>query len=348
MQYDYLIVGQGLAGTLMAHRLLEAGQTVMVIDAPEQTKATAVAAGVINPITGRYFVKSWLIDELLPEARACYTALEDLLGIALWHALPLVRSLAHQGDLNQWEMRSAEAGYTEYMEEQAHLGGFEQIVRPAFGYGGIRQSARVDIGLLMSSYRRYLEAKGCFLAEVFDYQQLGIETDHFRYGHLQAKRLLFCEGWRAKQNPWFGYLPLQGMKGEILRLQVEGPPVAAMLKQQLFLVPMQDGTYWVGATNANQFADEAPSASQKNYLVEKISAQMRVPYRIQDHQAAVRPTVKDRRPLLGVHTQHKNMFIFNGLGTKGTSLGPLCSRWMLRYLLGQDALPEGVDIRRFS
>lgn len=348
MQYDYLIVGQGLAGTLMAHRLLEAGQKVMVLDAPEQRAASDVAAGIINPITGRYFVKSWRIDELLPAAKSLYLSLEQILGEQLWYEPPLARTLAHQGDLNQWEMRSADEGYQAYMEDHPDIGAYQTLTKAAFAYAGVRQTARVEIGLLTKLYRQHLLQQGLFLAQAFDPSRLRIQVEGVEYGTIRARRLLFCEGWRAKFNPWFAYLPLQGMKGEILRVQLDGPTAAGMLKQQIFLVPTLDNTYWIGATNAHQFSDDAPTEEKAAYLEEKLAGLLQVSYQIQSHEAAVRPTVKDRKPLLGQHPQHKNLFIFNGLGTKGTSLGPLCSQWMLAYLLDEKPLPEEVDIQRFA
>lgn len=348
MQYDYLIVGQGLAGTLMAHRLLEAGQKVMVLDAPEQGAASDVAAGIINPITGRYFVKSWQIDALLPAAKSLYLSLEQVLGQQLWYDLPLARTLAHQGDLNQWEMRSADEGYQAYMEDHPDIGAYHTLTKAAFAYAGVRQTARVEIGLLSRLYRQRLQQQGLFFAHAFDPERLSILPGGFEYETIQARRLLFCEGWRAKFNPWFDYLPLQGMKGEILRVQLDGSAATGMLKQQIFLVPTPDHNYWVGATNAHQFSDDSPTAEKAAYLQEKLAALLQVPYHIRAHEAAIRPTVKDRKPLLGQHPQHKNMYIFNGLGTKGTSLAPLCSQWMLAYLLDKKPLPAEVDVHRFA
>lgn len=344
--YDYLIVGQGLAGTLLGYRLETAGQSVVYLDHPEQTAATEVAAGIINPITGRRFVKSWRIDELLPVARELYQELEQLLNDRFYFELPLARTLFNRGDRNHWEVRSGEAGYATYMDDHPDLGRYADLTHPAFAYGGVRRAGRVEIGRLVRAYRQRLDNR--FHPLGFDYQQLRFGEERFQYGDIRARRIVFCEGWRGRDNPWFGYLPFGGAKGEVLNVRLPGPIAEGMLKQHVFLVPQSDGTYWVGATNENRFTSDAPTPENAAYLAGRLQDLLTIPFEQVDHRAAVRPTVKDRRPFLGEHPEHPGLFIFNGLGTKGASLGPLMSQWMTEFLLGGQSIPGEVDIERFG
>ena len=346
---NYLIVGQGLAGTLIGHRLESAGHRVEFVDAPGQTAASTVAAGIVNPITGRRFVKSWRIEELIPAARGLYAELEDLLGVTIWYDLPLVRALFNRGDENDWFARGGDAAYAAYLIDHPALGTLPDLTAPVHAYAGVGRSARVDVAALVTAYRAHLMKRGTLHDVELSYDTLhptpeGVEVQGLGY----FDRMLFCEGWRARYNPWFANLPHGGAKGEVLIVRIDGPPLDRMFKHRVFLVPQADGTYWVGATNANRFADDSPTPEGRTYLRERLAEVLTVPFEVVDHRAAVRPTVRDRRPLLGVHPDERSLYCFNGLGTKGASLGPLCSQWLFHFLQDGTPLPGEVDIARFG
>ncbi|MTB49988.1 FAD-binding oxidoreductase [Lewinella sp. W8] len=353
----FLIVGQGLAGTLLGYRLERAGHRVEYVDAPGQTAASSVAAGIINPITGRRFVKSWRIDELIPAARELYRELEALLDVSLWHELPLIRTLYNRGDENDWLARTADPGYADYMEEKPKVGRIPSLTEDVHAYAGVRHAARVDIGVLVTAYRERLQREGRLREETFDYQKLEAGSGdaagarYYPAGQevpITYDTVIFCEGWRARFNPWFGALPHGGNKGEVLLVKTEAPLLERMFKHRVFLVPFTEDTYWIGATSENQFSEENPTAVNRQFLEDRLREVLTVPYEIVEHRAAVRPTVRDRRPFLGRHPQLPALAIFNGLGTKGTSLAPLCSRWLADHLLTDAALPPEVDIRRWE
>ena len=346
----YLIVGQGLAGTLLGYRLERAGAEVHYVDAPGQTAASAVAAGIINPITGRRFVRSWRIGELLPAARRCYTELAERLGQPLYYDLPLVRTLYNRGDENDWLARSADPGYADYLDDEPALGRLPELTRPAYAYAGVRHSARVDVGGLVTAYRARLVAEGRFTAAAFDYSTLLLPPGRpARYQGADYDRVVFCEGWRARRNPWFAYLPHGGNKGEVLSVTTDAPLLDRMFKHRVFLVPRTDrNDYWIGATSENRFPDDAPTAAGRRFLEQRLAEVLTIPFTVTDHRAAVRPTVRDRRMFLGTHPADGRLAIFNGLGTKGASLAPLGSDWLARHLLAGAPLPVEVDIRRFA
>lgn len=354
-----LIVGQGLAGTVLGFRLERAGHTVHYVDAPEQTAASSVAAGIVNPITGRRFVKSWRIDELLPEAKALYTELEAVLGVKLWYAMPLIRTLYNRGDVNDWEARGGAPGYPKYLDDRPDPGRIPKVTNAVFAYAGVRHAARVDVGTLVEAFRAKLVKEGRFFAQTFAYARIpkllggtaGARLKNEEAGKGLAppyERVVCCEGWRARYNPYFSYLPHGANKGEVLIIRTAAPPLERLFKHRVFLVPLADGTYWVGATSENRFADDAVTPANRTFLTDRLAELMTVPYEIVAHRAAVRPTVKDRRMLLGTHPELPGLSIFNGLGTKGASLAPLGSRWLLEWLVEGKALPGEVDIERFG
>ncbi|PHK99757.1 FAD-dependent oxidoreductase [Neolewinella marina] len=351
---DYLIVGQGLAGTLIGYRLEQSGHRVTYVDAPEQTAASSVAAGIVNPITGRRFVKSWRIDELLPAARQLYRDLERQLDTPIWQEIPLVRTLFNRGDENDWLARGGDPAYADYLIDQPDLGSIPQITRPAYAYAGVGHSARVNLAGMVGAFRRQRLATRQLIAAPLDYSAISPEPDTPPRVTLPGgsvarsfDRVIFCEGWRARFNPWFGQLPHGGTKGEVLIVRLDSPPLDRLFKHRVFLVPLGDGTYWVGATSSNSFPDDRPTPANRTYLEDRLREVMTVPFEVVDHRAAVRPTVRDRRPMIGAHPAIPSFYLFNGLGTKGASLAPLVSAWLADHLDHGAPLPAEVDVRRF-
>jgi glycine/D-amino acid oxidase-like deaminating enzyme len=286
---------------------------------------------------------------LVAEARRLYGAVENELDIAIWHELPLLRSLHGPGNVNDWSLRENDPDYADYVDPAPDPGRLAELMHPVHGLAGIRQTARVDLPLLVASWRkRLLETSRMEEIEV-DYPALVPHEIKWQYAGSLYDRVICCEGWRARYNPYFSYLPHYGNKGEVLYIRTpQLPPIDRMVKNRVFLVPQSDGSYWVGATNGNRFENDERTERGRQWLIDQLDTVLRTPYEIIRHDAAVRPTVKDRRPLIGEHPGYPGLYIFNGLGSKGGSLGPLGSRWLFDFLEGGASLPEEVDILRYT
>jgi len=344
---DFIVVGQGLAGTLLANFLKAAGQRIFVIDQPNGNAASQVAAGIINPVTGRRFVKSWMIETLLPFAKTTYQAIESQLNIQIYHEKNILRALANPKEENDWLARATEPAYTPYLAEKADPENYGRHLHAPYAFGETKGSAQVDLPELIAAYRADLKANDEFLEEGFDYQAILFQEDGVVYKDYRAKGIVFCEGYGMKTNPFFSDQPMRGDKGQILEIRIPGAGFEKMFKDQVFIVPMPGGQYWVGATYEPRFDNEQPTEAGKEFLQNHLSACLQLPFEVMTHKAAVRPTVKDRRPLLGTHPEYQQLHLFNGLGTKGTSLGPFWAQHMANYLLGQSEIDPQVDIRRF-
>ncbi len=345
---EYLIIGQGLAGTLMAFFLHQAGKSFLVVDEPSPAAATQVAAGLINPITGRRYVKSWRFDEILPAARTTFTTLESMLGIRIFHPNPILRALFNQREENDWWARSTEPGYQPYFQEEVDIGNYAHYTTPAFSYGEVRHSAQVNIGTLAQAFRDWLDARNLLIPERMDPKELNVGVHGVRYRRISARRCIFCEGYAARFNPYFNYLPFGGAKGEVLLIRLPEVRFDKILKHRVFIVPLPDGTYWVGSNYQHNFSDVTPTQEGGTFLRERLDDILRTPYEVVRHLAAVRPTVKDRRPFLGPHPEHPALYLFNGLGTKGASLGPFFARQLVDHLTNNTPIDEAVHINRFS
>ncbi|MGK0389748.1 MAG: glycine oxidase [Maribacter sp.] len=348
MKIDYIIVGQGLAGTLLAYFLEQSGKSVVFVDNGYKTAATKVAAGIFNPITGRRFVKSWMIDELFPFAKATYADLEQQLGISIFYPSNIVRALFNHVEENQWLLRSDLPENLPYVEEDSSYGNYQGKVTAPFSHFELKNAGRADIFSLVKAYRKIYKEKGQLLEENFDYQQIEFLEEKVRYKNIKADKIIFCEGYVACNNPYFSYLNYNPTKGEVLLVRIRNASFDKILKHKLYIVPFGDDLYWVGATNDWNEINDIPTEENRRYLENRLSSFLGMPFEIIEHQAAVRPTVKDRRPFLGTHPKHNNLAIFNGLGTKGASLGPYWAREMVDYLVEGKELDILVDIKRME
>ena len=168
-------------------------------------------------------------------------------------------------------------------------------------------------------------------------------------------RIVFCEGWRAQTNPFFPEAPFRVSKGEALIIRFPnrltssmpgtrlptgqttlsrqtGALPTEMLKKTMLLVPLGDGTFWVGSTYRWHFEDTLPGTEGRDYILGYLHEMFDEPFEVVDHVAGIRPTMIDRRPVVGQSKLNPNVFIFNGLGTKGALLAPFFAEQLAREI----------------
>lgn len=346
MNIDTLIVGQGLAGTLLSYFHLQQHKSFIVFDVHDRKSASAHSSGVVNPITGRRFVKSWLIDQLLPFAEATYKDIEKLLNVSLISTQNVKKIIHSVKEINDI---AAIAGTTEFMDYIPSMQA--QFLAPTFfhnpyGYCTIERSFRVDIQLLLTTYRALLTSKGLLKEEVFNYSLLDLENS--RYGDITFKKIVFCEGYKNIENPFFKYLPVVPNKGQYLVLNQMEYPIVSTITGAGIISPMGDEKLYAGATYEWKFESEEPTKEGFLFLKSNIDSLIRTPYQIYEHKSGIRPTSPDRRPFLGIHPIHKNLSILNGFGAKGTSLAPYFGQELYSHLWHNKPLHSEVDLSRFS
>ena len=346
MKSDFLIVGQGLAGTLLANELLKSGNTVQVIDSPDYRKASAVAAGLINPVVFRRLIKSWLIDELFPQLEETYAGLETLLNRRIYYPLK-IRKVFGLGEADFWAKKVEENDLSEYLNPEPDETTFP-CLKSEHGSGWVKKAGRVDLENLLSGFREYLLQKQLLHDLNFDFGKLIIHPDRVVYGDLEATRIIFCEGHRASQNPFFQNIAFKHTKGEVLNLETKDYQADFILNKAFFLMPAGEHEFRLGATYNWNNPDEIPSSQARVELCGKLEHLFTGDYRITRHQAGIRPTTHDRRPVMGLHPEFIQVGIFNGLGSKGCMLGPYFSKQFASFLNNNTSLtlPE-VNLNRY-
>ncbi len=327
---------------MLAHVLRREGADVFLADGLLPGRSSEVAAGIINPVTGKRFVKSWRLDDFFPVAKRNYQALETELGIDIWEQRPILRLLATPEEVNNWSLRVAQADYTEHLGELPDAGAWTPFLKPGFHFGAIRQAARVNFPKLLAAFRDQARGMGRFLDQSIDYQEIDQCLK-------QYDRVVFCEGYRATGNPFFPNLPWQLAKGEALFIRFRDPnacQINDMLKKTSLIAPLGDGLFWAGGSYQWHYPDLEPSAGERDYILQRLGEMLEAPFDIVGHAAGVRPSVKDRRPFLGESQVRANVFIFNGLGTKGALLAPYWAEHLAAHLLEGKALEAEVRVER--
>ena len=115
MKCDYLIIGQGLAGSVLAYYLLDKNRSVLVIDDPDLPKSSTVAAGIYNPFTGRKLVKTWMADTLFACIEAFYDKMQGQLGVEFLHKMPMYRPFLSQQEQNDWVAKADDPAFSRYV-----------------------------------------------------------------------------------------------------------------------------------------------------------------------------------------------------------------------------------------
>ncbi|MBS1487122.1 MAG: FAD-binding oxidoreductase [Bacteroidetes bacterium] len=342
---DYIIVGQGLAGSCLALALKAQHKKVAVFDEPQKNLASAIAAGLFNPISGKGLAKSWKADVIFPFAESFYRQAEKKLSTQFYFPMPIYRPFISVEEQNEWMAQSQLDAFIEKIHTTSAFG--EQVNDPL---GGIllRQSGYVDTIAFISSVRNFLTADDSFWALHFNFDQLKIAPDKVCYEQVEAKGIIFCEGVSVRQNPFFSPVYIKPLKGETLTVRLP-QPLPVIFNRSIYLVPTSRPlTYVVGATYKPN--DNIPSVTEEGRaeLEEKLRSLINLPFHIEHQHWGFRPTVPDRRPVMGNHPHHKNLYLFNGLGTKGVTLAPYCAHIFANWLRGESELPQEVNIKRFK
>lgn len=339
----YLIVGGGIAGLSLASALQKRDISFVLMDDPTTVKATEVAAGLVNPVVLKRLIPIWRAAAFTRAAAAFYRDLEQQLQISFYNPFSIGLLLRDPSAQNDWLQASDRSFLRDYLEPEIDFA--PQAFPKPFGIGLTRNTARIQTPVLIQHFHNQLRKQGQLRVERFDFQALEPNTPTY-----QAERfhqIVFCEGHHLRDNPYFRYLPLRISKGEYLSASAERIELGHALKGRYFFIPEPDGSLAIGATYAHDDNCEVPSESARETLAGAFEETFGFPPEIRGQRAGFRPTVSDRRPLLGRHPLHPRLIVFNGLGTRGLLMAPLLAEALTEHLEDSQALAPAVSIARF-
>lgn len=346
VEIDYLILGQGISGTLLSYNLLRAGKKVMVIDAIRAHSASRVTSGIINPVTGQRMVKAADYETQLAVALNTYSDLGKRFDTTFIYHIPIINFHASHKSNGLFQERAInEPNYLHEAGEQELL---TRSFKYEFGAGVIDPCWQTDVASLLALWRQSLIADGLLLEDPFDWKACAINTHNITYKGITAKKLICCEGMTGSSNPYFSYLPFNPNKGEIIIASIPGLSRSSIYKQNIAIVPWKDDLFWIGASNEWKFEDLLPSPAFRHHVVHTLDKWVKLPYTIVDHWASQRPTTIDHHSFIGVHPKQPEICIFNGFGSKGCLTTPYYAHQFTAHLLHGTPLDKTVDIKRYS
>lgn len=362
---DYLIIGQGLAGSILAYILLERKQNVLVLDIPSLQHCSKVAAGICNPITGRNLVRTWKSKELFSFLNDFYPKLEKQFNQKFFFNIPVYRPFQNLEQQQDWSAHEDKINEEVIFPKDRFLG---ENINDEFGGLLIKNGGHLRTDIFLERIKNYLIEKESYQEELFDFEKLKTENNTIIYKNIEAKNIVFCRGAADKTNPFFEKLPFFPAKGEILHVELENshPKTIENLNQIIlnkgcWLVPFQNKENYLkskvkevsiplfrtGSNYDHKDLTLEPTEKAKEQIESKLKTVLNVDYHIKKQEVGIRPATRTRKPLIGTHKDFKHIHIFNGFGAKGSSMIPYFAHQFSEYLLGNGELDREVRVEKW-
>ena len=343
--YDFIIRGQGIAGSLVAWFLKQRGKNILVVDPNHENTSSRIAAGMIHPVTGRRIVKSWNADIFIPFARSTYQNIEDKLAEKFFEDYPVLEIFKDAGHRNDWAGRSASEGMQEYVKEECPTESIPKGVIAPEGGRWVVNGGWLDTRRFLDAIQRYLKQGNNFLDDSLNYEDVRFENELVHWKNYNATKIIDCSGSFAIHHPLFAHLPFKPCKGEMLQIKAENLPKDIILHNSIKVIPLGGYEYLCGATYDFNNINHETTEEGKSKITDSLEKIISVPYSITSHRAAIRPSTVDRKPIASVHPDFPQLFIFNGLGSKGVMMGPWVANMIAESLVDKDK--NGDELKRF-
>ena len=370
--FDTVIVGQGLAGTLLAWALVERDpeRRLLVVDREEAVTSSRVAAGIVTPITGQRLVKSWRLEEMTSAAESFYRSVEKrLVGEGMKAALfyrekTILRLLKNELEMERWRRRAGDAEYENWLREPEMLSGLASVkgVRDEFGVFEMR-GWHLDVPGFLDASRAWFAERGMYRRGdvVASTEMIDVREESIRVAGLDvtAKELVFCQGWRANEGDLFDWVPFRPGKGELMEVKIanEGDHQletgGRIVNRGGWLLPLGEGSanrYRCGSTYSWDRVDCVPTAEGRAELEAKLTGMLQagVNYTVCEQMAAVRPVIRESRALMGRHPTAgmERVGFFNGLGSKGVMNGPFFAQQLAAHFVDGEEIEGELDLRK--
>ena len=335
-----LIVGQGVAGTMLALELEQRGVDIHIID-KGVNHSSEIAAGIINPLVFRRTTLAWGLEQSWDLCRATYRALEEKLDQSFFHTKPMRRLFASEQEAKLWKVKCQEEAFKKHI---GYCDSHEQLeyAQNTFGQGKIHEAHHIDVRSFLNETRAYFVAQGKLTEREINYRDIEKQLSK---GEWQG--VVFCQGFENIYNPYFNFLPIYTTKGEILTVHSPRISQDELLNRKCFLLPITNGNFRVGSTYQWATTNLNTTEEARDEILGNLNTLINVSVDLVDQQAGIRPTTPDRRPILGAHPNNPNLYILNGLGTRGYLLAPWCAQVLADFIIEQKEIPREMNLNRF-
>jgi len=340
MNFEYLIIGQGIAGTLISYTLWKQGKSFLVIDNENgAARASVVAGAIINPVNVNRWTAAPQVGSIVQTALHTYKNFEETLGCSLIEETGMLvfHEDAAQRHLFARQHLRSQTYLAEPAEVEIQIA--NRFFNDDFGLAKVHPLWKVDAAKLLLAWADFLQHRGWLLQERFEIERCIHTPESIFYNNIHAKKIIFCEGASGTLNPFFEQLPFTKNRGEALLLSIPALPPEYIYHRGIRLVPTAEGLFWCGSNYQWSYDDLLPDQNWRNQTEIKLRQWLNIPFRVVDHLVAERPTTEGQVFLAGVHPHMPSAVIFNGLGTKGFSYGPVLANALCSKLNAGDDAP---------
>ena len=339
-----LIIGGGIAGSSLAIQLMKRGVGVTLLDRGTN-HSSAVASGMVNPMVFRRMNLSWRADEMLPYARDFYLELEDTLKAKFYNKLRIRRFFSSEQERGYWEKKQHEAEYQKYLTLHEDFDEKVPLAKSEFGSGIVKSAFWIRSKLFMEKMHLFLKEQK--VLKYGQFEPAEFIQEELSYCGLRYDAVVFCCGSDNDKITYFNQANIQHNRGQILHIESSELSQHELWNRKGFILPVGGEKFMLGATYEWNEPSLNITAEAREKLEDVFKTITNASYEVNGQTVGMRPTVSDRRPVMGEHPDAKGLFIFNGLGTKGYMLAPLLSLEMAQFMTEGKALHKEVVFSRF-
>ncbi|MCB9261136.1 MAG: FAD-dependent oxidoreductase [Flavobacteriales bacterium] len=342
---DFFIVGQGLAGSVLAVKLEQMGKSFKIFDSPNPNTSSAVAAGIMNPVSGKRYVPVWRASEIFSVAFTFYRFCETKLAGNFFYEMPLYRIFGSIAEQNEWMGKAGNDKVAPFLNE--HPDSILKLNEEIYSnphYSLSLKGGRLEVAEFVNKVRNRLVHQGIFSERHISPSIVMHFKNHVSIDGEEAKQIIFCTG---LDDGFWSFLPFIGVKGELLEVASDALERDRIVVGASFLTPSAKHFY-LGATYNWDDKSLMPTEQAREELINNYYKFAKPPIEIKNQRVGFRPTVRDRKPLLGMHPEYPNLFLFGGLGSKGVSLAPYLADRLLEFIIHEKGLDSEINLNRFK
>ena len=339
---DCLIIGQGIAGSLLAWELQKLGQSVRVVDELRPNSASMIAAGIMNPVIGKRFSADEQSTRFLHQAKESYAQLQEEFGQEYFHRSPIRRIFETVQDRERFEARLPSLNKLGLCQEIDPPGTCGTPIKDPHGSALVSEGGFCQMLDLLSTLRFHFSNHNLLSEEAFHPPDLQVSATHIGWKDYHAGHIVFCEGMATRQNPYLQSIPLDSYKGEILQIRspLDLSPHQHILNCGTWLVPTTNQAYYAGSTYEPGETDAHPSEQGQNAILNGLRRFTDAPLSVSSQFAGLRPVTPDRLPVVGPIPGQERLHVFNGLGSRGATWAPVLAQALARQIV--EATPQDL------
>ena len=338
---DYIVIGQGIAGTTIAWWLHLNKKIFYILNDEKKNTSSAAALGIYNPITGRNSVKTWNAEILFKELEKFYSKVEKKINKKILYKKNIYRPYKNIKEANLWNKKISNSKYENYIKSEVNNkktnGLYDEL-------GGIitSKSGYINVNKYISESKKYFISLGRYKKYKLNNKKILIKNNKIKIKNWNANNIIMCIGIDETNNKLFSYLPFKHVTGSSITIKSK-LKINNIINKGISIIPLKNNLKNVGSTYGNETNNNGLQE-----LIDKLSKLLKIKYTIIKKKFGIRPATIDRKPFVGKHPIFDNLYILNGLGSKGISLAPFCSKELFNSIEQKSKINFEINVKRYN